>query len=423
MSSALLHRLCLVGPILLALAVVAQAADADADALALQPEPSTEQASAATKLFIEGAVGRADRRYGMGTRATGRAAIDVRHTGRLSPSVQTTLSARVDATDPADPEINGAVLSLREAFVSWQDEAAAHVVEVGRINLREGPAYGYNPTDFFRDNALRTITTANPFSLRENRLGTVMLRGQRLWPEGSVALAYSPGLDTGRSTQGFSADLGATNPRDRAVLSLGTRVSDKVNTALLVYKEAGAAARLGASLTALVSQAAVANAEWSYGREPDLLSRALALPAAAVARNRLATGLTYTTQSRLSVTAEYQYNGFALDHEGWQALAGTNPAALSAYLVQSQALQDNAGRQALLVYAVQRDLGLKNLDLTAMVKFNRSDSSRMVWLDLRYRLDKIDLALQVQRNAGVDGSEFGSIPTRDAAGIVAAFYF
>ena len=264
--------------IVLAASAGVQAADADADALALQPETSEEPSQTATKVFVEGLVGRADQRYDPTSQAISRASIDLRHASRLSPSTQASLSARVDATHPADPRISGAVLSLREAYVGWQDEAASQVLQFGRISLRNGPGYGYNPTDFFRDRTLRTFTTADPMTQRELRLGSIMLRGQRLWPGGSVALELSPKLQTSPSDEGFSADLGATNNRNRGVLSASNRISEKVNSQLLVYKEDGASARVGANLSALVSDAAVVHAEWTYGREPDLLSQARQLP-------------------------------------------------------------------------------------------------------------------------------------------------
>ena len=88
----------------------------------------------------------------------------------------------------ADATVN----SLRAAYLSWQPEAGNTIFELGRVNLRYGPGYGCNPTDFFRDGSLRTRTTANPFALRENRLGNVMFRAQRLWTGGSLSEAYSP---------------------------------------------------------------------------------------------------------------------------------------------------------------------------------------------------------------------------------------
>lgn len=37
-------------------------------------------------------------------------------------------------------------------------------------------------------------------------------------------------------------------------------------------------------------------------------------------RNRLAAGLTYTTQHKLLLTLEYDYNGAAFDEDNWNAL-------------------------------------------------------------------------------------------------------
>ena len=419
-----LHRSqVLLASLALAASFSVLAADPDISALDLKPELGEKSAAPGRKLFVEGAVGRADQRYGLGSRTISRASVDFRDSGRLSPSIQATLSARVDATDPDDPRIDGAVLSLREAFLGWQDETASYLAELGRVNLRDGPGYGYNPTDFFRDQALRTLTTVNPFTLRENRMGTVMLRAQRLWPDASLSVVLAPKLESRRSSAGFNADFGATNAQSRASVALSNRWSEKVNTQFLAYKEDSASVRFGGSLTALVSQAAVLHAEGAWGREPDLLSRALGLAAPATSRSRLAAGLTYTTDSKLSITAEVQYNGFALGRDQWLAQVQPNPLVQAAYYLKSQDLQDNAGRQSWLLYAVQRDLGVKGLDLTALVKVNRNDHSRMLWLDLRHRFDQVDLALQLLRNTGVGGSEFGVIPIRDSVGLVATFYF
>lgn len=68
------------------------------------------------------------------------------------------------------------------------------VLAFGHINLRYGPGYGYNSTDFFRDDSRRVQTTADPFALRENRLGPVMLHGQRLWTDGPLSVFFTPKL-------------------------------------------------------------------------------------------------------------------------------------------------------------------------------------------------------------------------------------
>jgi hypothetical protein len=402
-------------------AVPLSAGAADLDALDLQVEPDSVTAATGPRVFLEGSVGRAEQRYGLGSRSIGRMALDARHAMRLSPSWQAVGSARLDASRPEDPRIDNPVFSLREAYLGWQGETAMSAIEIGRINLREGPGYGYNPTDFFRDNALRTISTQNPFSLRENRLGAVMVRAQHTWDGGALAVAWAPKLEGGRSDKRFSPDWGATNASSRGLVSLGTRWSERANTQLSVYKEDGTSARVGLSGSLLVSDAAVAHAEWTYSRERDLLSRALQLPSDERGRQRAVAGLTYTTATKLSLTAEAQHNGFALDRSGWQALPGL--PAQSAYFAQAVALQDNAARHALMLYAVQRDLLTRNLDLTLLARFNRTDRSRLTWAELRYRMDRADLALQWQDNRGVAGSEYGLAPIRRSVSVVGVVHF
>ena len=406
----------------------------DLDALALQAEdepdpkakgavPETKAAAAGRKWFAELALGQARDRSGNGSTDLGRLTLDGREQTRLGAAWQGTLSARLDQTEPADPRLGASVLTLREAYLGWQDAEARHVFEAGRINLREGPAYAWNPTDWLKTNALRTITTVNPASLRESRLGTVMLRGQRLWDGGSLALAWAPKLADGPSREGIAADLGATNAAHRGLLSLGTRWSETLNTQLSLYAEQDREPQIGASLTALLSDAVVWHAEATSGRSLSLTEQVLTPGATSSLHHRLAAGLTWTSASRLSLTAEWHRNGAAPDRQAWQALRASAPQSLPAFYALASALQDNASNDAFFVYAVQRDLGVRNLDLTALLRHNASDGSRLTWVELRWRLERMDMALQWQRLAGEPGSEFGSLPLRHSVGAILTLYF
>lgn len=400
---------------------IAQAEGFDPLALTSAPVEKVEIQSN-LKIFIESAIGSSTQRYQAGSVDLRRASFDLDYSARMGPGLRFVLSDRVDNIHPVASGDDETVNSLREAYLSWQPEGGVNIVDAGRVNLRFGPGYGYNPTDFFRDGSLRTVTTANPFALRENRLGTVILRGQRLWTGGSLSVAFSPKLATQPSTHGWSLDLGATNNRDRGVLVLGTKFSERVSTQLLAYKEDGQAPKIGASVTALLSDASVAHAEWSRGREATLLSRSLALPADLQSRSRFAGGLTYTTQGKLSLTAEYQYNGFAVNRAGRTGLAA-NPADQVAYLLEAQRLQDLASRQAVLIYVSQKDLGIKNLDLTAFLRVNIEDRSRLVWIELRHHWSNFDLAFQLQQNMGRSNTEYGILPDRRVFQILGTYYF
>ncbi len=407
----------------LALVLPVRDAHAQEDALSLESAPAEKvELSNSTKLFIEGAVGNASQRYLSDSVDTRRASVDLMYSDRIGAGLRAVFSDRIDAIHPAAMGVDGPVNSLREAYLSWQPDGGDTVVDFGRINLRNGPGYGYNPTDFFRDGSLRVITSADPFALRQNRIGSVMVRAQRLWSGGSFSAAYSPKLADRPSADGWNLDLGSTNNRDRALFTLGTQISQNVNSQILLYSQDAVTPTLGANMTALLSDAAVAHLEWTHGSEIDLLSRVLGTPTNRVIRDRFVGGVTYTTLGKTSITAEYQYNGFGLDQSGWAALGGV-PATQLAYLSEALRLQELAPRSAYLVYVTQKALWLKDLDLTAYLRVNAVDNSKLAWFELRHHWPKFDLMVQYQQNMGSSDSEFGVLPDRRVMQVLGAYYF
>lgn len=400
---------------------------AQIDALSLESAPVgvVEEAdpSSSTKFFVEGAVGNATQRYGASQVDLGRISLDLTYSRRVGAGMRIFFSDRLDIVHPKGMSANGTVNSLREAYLSWQPTGSTVAFDIGRINLRNGPAYGYNPTDFFRDGSLRVLTSADPFVLRQNRIGSVMARGQKIWDGGSLSFAYSPKLSTRPGADGWSLDLGSTNNRDRVLVTLGTRLSESLNSQVFLYKEESLPTSIGANLTALLSDAATGHLEWTHGREPDLLSRAVAMtPQREVARSRFAGGVTYTTLGKTSITAEYQYNGFGLDKSAWNGLMAV-PGAQLAYLQEALRRQELAPRQAFLLYLTQKDIWLKDLDLTAYLRVNLEDRSKLAWFELRRHWANFDLSLQLQQNIGGANSEFGVLADRRLLQILGTFYF
>lgn len=406
----------------LALAPHSHADDLDALSLDADEEAGISSTSASGRWYIEGSAGAAKRRFGLGSRSVGHLSFDVRQSAALADDLQAHVSVRVDAMRPEDARIDNPIISLREVYTGWQDNSAGIAIEAGRVNLREGPGYGFNPTDFLRDRTLRVYTTPDPVSLRQNRLGTVMLRAQKLLTDGAAELLLAPKLANSPSTSSASADLGATNGNNRALFVLGTRLSDWANARWLVFGEEGEDLAFGFNGTALLSQAAVAHVELSWNQEKNLLEKIAGAEGKKEGRRRIVAGLSYTTSGKLVLTGEAQYNQAALRRGELRRLLQT-PSASLAYYSGARYLQDNAARQAFLLYAVQQDLFLKNLDLTAMVKFNRTDGSRFNWLELRYRMPRSEIAVQLQDYAGDAMTEFGTATTRAQAELLWVYYF
>ena len=403
---------------------LASAADDDA-ALGLSSAPveATPATPSATRWFVEGAAGRTSGRNGAPSKSLSRASLDLLTSTTFGTGWRAVLSDRLDHQTPAETGRDATLNSLREAYLGWSAEGGSNGVEFGRINLRHGPSYGYNPTDFFRDGSLRTVTSVNPFSQRETRMGTFALRGQRLWTGGSAALTLSPKLADAPSGRAFDLDFGATNNRNRGLLTLNQQWGERVNTQLLLYKDAGLDVQPGASATALLSDSIVGHVEWSQAREPSLADRAWGIPNHQRSGQRFTLGATWTTPSKLSLTLERQHNGLALSNADWNAVAAINPALLGAYLLTAERRQDLASRDAWMLFATQPDLFIKHLDLTLFLRLNDADHSRLTYLELRHHWSQLDLALQVQFNDGRSLSQYGLYPDRSIVQAVVSYHF
>lgn len=337
----------------------------------------------------------------------GRASGDLRIDDRLTPELRFVFADRFDVLHQFGSAPDSNVNTLKEAYLSWQP-STQWVLDAGRINLRQGVATGYNPTDFFRTNAVRTVVSASPDSLRQNRLGTVVLQGKRLWPTGSFSALFAPHIGNGPSSAGASPDFGATNAHSRYQLAISQRLSERLQPQLLVYGGEAQSPTVGVNVSALVSNAATAFFEWSGGRGQALIDQALGRSGADAFRSRAASGLTYTTSFNLTFTLEYEYNGAAPDRAQWNALQAAGPRLPLAYLQGVQPAQDLATRSAWFLFALWQDAGIKHLDLSAFARIDREKKDRMVWAEARYHFTHSDLALQWQLQTGAQGTLFGA---------------
>ncbi len=411
--------------LVLALLLIAGPARADDDEAALSLADKAPAATARAgpwRVVTEGAISEFTQRGGDSTDHSERLSLDAHYDKRLSSDWRAIFANRLDVAWRNEITHDDFVNTLKEAYLSFQPQPDG-IFDLGRVNLRNGVASGYNPTDYFRAGAVRSVVSINPASLRENRLGSVMLRGQALWTDRSLTALYSPKLADEPNNSAFSPDIGATNQRNRWLLALSERLSDSFNPQVLLYGEDGRPPQVGANLTALFNDATVAYLEWSGGRSPSLVTQALGLSDDSAFRSRLATGLTYTTTDKLSLTLEYEYNGAGLDRADWDALRSGSPAAYGQYRRLVQNLQDLPTRKNIFFYAHWQDALVVHLDLSAMERFDTSDHSRLHWLEGRYHWDHVDLALQWQLNAGDASSEFGALTQRRIWQALVTYFF
>lgn len=390
--------------------------DTDLGALALADQTSAETAHTGDwQVALEGAAVRAMPRDGSPAYDDQRATLDVRFDKALAPGWRAVFSNRLDVFGRRTEAGHHPVNTLKEAFVSWHSTPDS-IIDFGRINVRQGVGLAYNPTDFFKLNAVRAITSADPDTLRKNRLGTVMLRSQMLWDSGSFTALYAPKLGDKPDGDAFALDAGATNGEQRYMFALSQKFSERISPQFLLYGEKGGSPQLGMNLTTLLSDATVFNLEWAGGRSPSW-------EGPKHYANKLTTGVTHTTKSKLSLTFEYGYNGWAPELDSWDALRAGSLAEYTRYRTLMRDRLDLPTRHALFFYGTWQDAGLRHLDLTLMRRFNKDDHSGLAWLEGRYHWKQADLALQFQINHGAERSEYGVLPDRRRWQLVSTWYF
>ncbi|WP_063533914.1 hypothetical protein [Burkholderia sp. MSMB1589WGS] len=328
------------------------------------------------------------------------------------------VSNRLDAGWRAGVAQTNAVDTLQQAYVSWRASPNA-IVDVGRINLREGVASGFNPTDFFKAGALRSVVSIDPESLRENRLGSVMARGQILWDGGSVTALVSPRIDTRPSAATFNPDFGATNRWTRYMLSVSQRLVGEFAPQWLLYGGERISPQLGVNATALIDDATVGFVEYAIGR-----GNAIADTAQAPKRltSKLATGFTHTFANKLSLTLEYDYDGASASRGAWLALQNDS-ARYWGYRASASVAQELMTRQSLFVYASMPDAFVRHLDLKAMGRYDIDDHSYFTWLEARYHWPRTDVAVQWQGNHGASRSVYGAQAQSEIVQGVVTFFF
>ena len=384
--------------------------------------------------------------------------LDAREQWSAGDAVHFALSDRLNLraeNDLSFPTQENLINDLRELYVSFE-LATRTYLDAGRINMKNGVALGYNPTDYFKTRAVVEPLSADPTVLREDRLGTVMVRAERIWEAGTLSAAFAPKLEdpspiyTNLDLPSFDPTLDRTNAANRALVKGSLNLAPDFNPEILLYRE-GASTQLGANLTASLGQRVVAYLEWSGGRQPPLTAQALAfgretgtLPANAPDpfaestgssfQNQLAIGASCTLGRSVTLNLEYHGNtaGFSgADWNQWFALgAGRSPhdpLAQELWYLREYALdqQQLASRHALFLRADWVDAFVPKLELTALADADlHDDGSALVQFAAQYYpADKWTIGAELIGYLGARHSDFGSVPVAGSVLVSVARYF
>ncbi|MFW2543783.1 hypothetical protein ACN2XU_14150 [Primorskyibacter sp. 2E107] len=255
-------------------------------------------------------------------------------------------------------------------------------VQFGRINIRNGVATGYNPTDWFKDDSLVVTGSAAPADRRNERLGVLALTGTTTIGQTLVTAGYRPEIDADMGTVWTDADnyglqLHRTNPTEAWFLKLtpptgnnlsltanavmidgdpglGFELSGGVGDNLVLYSEVMAQQRLsiadealGTSLGSLGFRNGVGAGQGKDWHWSAALGLNWALPTQIVG------------QRDISLTLEYHLNTAGLSGSEIDALAGAagpDGAAAGAIYGVAARRQEPLAQQQIFARAAWNDI-------------------------------------------------------------------
>jgi hypothetical protein len=387
-----------------------------------------------------------------------RALLDVRKEWHVGADLRLTYSGRLNlrAEDGLGfPNHENLTNDLREAYLSWEP-LDQFFLDVGRINLKSGVALGFNPTDFFKTRAVVEPLSVDPVVLREDRLGTLMLRAERVWTRGSVTAAYAPAVAsdspiyTSFDLRSFDPMFDRTNAHDRWLLKGSVDVAEDFSPELLAYESQGRV-RFGANFAQNVGQSVVAYLEWSGGRRGTVSADALAsgratgsLPVGAASvlpdlgavgfRNQLAIGASYTTSlPRITFNLELHFNQAGFSGADWDQWFRTgsgatplSPMAGALWYVRQYASdqQELISRRFAFLRMDWVDAFVPKLEVSGFIDTDLTDGSTRLQLGADYYLsDHWTIGGLVLVDAGARHSDFGSLPQAGSVLLKVVRYF
>ncbi len=405
-------------------------------------EPST--AGATRRIFLENVLTGTEPRNNVLVAAPApaprwqeRLLLDVRKSWRPGSDVQLTYSGRLNlrAEDGLDfPTHENVSNDLREAYASWEPHERTFI-DAGRINLKSGVALGFNPTDYFKTRAVVAPLSADPSELRDDRLGTLMVRAQQIWEGASVTAAFAPAVSSrsplyqSDTLPSFDPMFDRTNAVNRFLLKASVAAGD-LNPEVLLYRESNET-RLGLNVAQSIGQSTIVYGEWSGGRRTRLIDDALrfgratgTLPANSPNapsplaedshrrfQSELALGASYTTATKVTFNLEFHFEQAAFTRTDWdrwfsvgQGSSGTSPIARELWFFRGYALdqQEPISRSSLFLRADWVDAFIPKLELSGFVNTDLLDGSRLVQVAADY------YASGVWTVGGVGIASFGS---------------
>ena len=329
-------------------------------------------------------------------------------------------------------------LDIKEAYLSWQ-QSPTQYIDLGRINIKNGVAQGFNPTDYFKIGTLLDRNTEDVSQLRDARIGSLVLRGQKLWDSGSLTMVLSPKISNKNdhwttSKNIYGLNLHKSNDRSRIMLKLSQNIAEDIGPELIYYNESGKH-NLGLNLSKSFNDQLIGYAEWNIGERRNLVDEAFQKPRnnsrlhpqirqafttdkGESYQQQFAVGFSYTAKSNITTNLEYHYNQAGLSKSQANKWFNTAEASNnSVVLGQLQSIRGLAqirneplGQHSLFLRSKWSNAFIDKLDLSGLLVGDLNDNSQILQLEAEYELNsKSTLSLNLAKYQGKRKSIYGSL--------------
>lgn len=352
---------------------------------------------------------------------------DLRTETRLAGAATLRFSDRLELQARTVDDQQRALNILRELYVSTPLPVAGCAADLGRVNWKLGNALWYTPLDYFKRDAAVSSAAMTPASIRENRLGTLMLRGQCGLGAGVVQAAFVPQVERRGSFDraAFAPGFERTNPRSALMLRASRTLSESSTVEASALHRDGEGTTVGVGLSQLFGDAVVMGLD---------IANAPALPDAdGRVRERRATrvalSLAWTLPFGPTLTFEKFHAQDAYSAGGWNQLRGDGhaapPADLIAYVQDRSSMQELATRNAYFAMANWlRAFDDPNFEALAAVGWNPVDHSRYLEAGATWHAGtSLSLQLLLERNQGAANTQYGLSRIKNAATLSLMLHF
>ena len=302
--------------------------------------------------------------------------------------------------------------------------ADVYFYELGRINIKEGVARAYNPTDYFKGSYSLTLSQ-DPKDRKENRLGALLISQTLFLDKFTIKGIYSPKVSVRKDT--FLSDakyvglyLDESNSHDRASLYVDYSGFEDVSSSLILHlNEDGL--NFGVNLSYIYDS-------WILYLENSLkfskndiskfdlhpqIKKHFAKEKAYI--DEASIGFNYTSESNIVTTVEYVLNSGGLDGDDWDEWfeLAKNPQfskALGGLRHELATKELQLSQQSLFIHSLASDL-MTNLDVSLLAWINPFDGSFLTQVGLEYAYhDSVQTNFYLRTYHGSTKSEYGTMP-------------